>query len=201
MKRALIYIGLYCVSFGFIISMFVVPKQPIAYYPWITDSILFFSFLFLTKYFVYMLLSPWYDTSIAIQKLKYRKHIMSYQPKVSVIIPAWNEEVGLVHTIESLLKSSYPNLEVIVVNDGSTDSSDALMRDFVARHNHQSENTKKIVYHYKENGGKGSALNKGIELSSGEIILTVDADGIVDKDAVKNFVAYFCQSESHGCSR
>ncbi|KKR15145.1 MAG: Glycosyl transferase family 2 [Parcubacteria group bacterium GW2011_GWC1_39_29] len=198
MKKALIYVGLYCVSFGFIISMFLVPKQSVVYIPWITDSILFFSFLFLTKYFIYMFLSPWYDTSIAIQKLKYRKHITSYQPRVSVIVPAWNEEVGLIHTVESLLKSSYPNLEIVVINDGSTDSSDTLMRDFVAQHTYQSENTKKLVYHYKENGGKGSALNKGIEISSGEIILTVDADGIVDTDAVKNFVAYFSNPKVMG---
>lgn len=196
-RSTLIYIGLYLISFSFIASIFIVPKQSTIYIPWITDSILFFSFLFLTKYFIYMFLSPWYDTAIVIRRLKYRKQIMSYQPRVSVIIPAWNEEIGLIHTVESVLKSSYHNLEVVIVNDGSTDSSDSLMRDFTANYN-KSENTKKIIYHYQGNGGKGSALNKGIQLSSGEIILTVDADGIVSQDAVKNFVAYFADPKVMG---
>lgn len=196
-KSTLIYISLYLISFAFIASIFVVPKRSVVYIPWITDSILFFSFLFLTKYFIYMFLSPWYDTVMAIQRLKYKKHIACYRPKVSVIIPAWNEEVGLIHTVESVLKSSYSNLEIIVVNDGSTDNSDLLMRDFIAP-NDKSENTKKITYHYKENGGKGSALNKGIELSSGEIILTIDADGIIGQDTVKNFITYFANPKVMG---
>ena len=50
---------------------------------------------------------------------------------------------------------------------------------------------KTILYHYKENGGKGSALNKGIELSSGSLIVTIDADCIVHQDAIENFVAHF----------
>lgn len=195
-KTFFIYLALYVVSFAFIVSLFVVPKHSTIYIPWLTDSILFFSFLFLTKYFIYMFLSPWYDTSMGIQKLKYRKEIALYQPKVSVIIPAWNEEVGLIHTVGSLLKNSYPNLEIVVVNDGSTDNSDALMRDLIAEN--QGESSKKVIYHYQENGGKGNALNKGIRLSSGEIILTVDADGIVDKDAVKNFVAYFANPHVMG---
>lgn len=196
-KRALIYIGLYLTSFALIASIFIVPKQSTVYIPWITDIILFFSFIFLTKYFIYMFLSPWYDTAMAIQKLKYRKQIVSYQPRVSVIIPAWNEEVGLLNTVESLLNNSYPNLEIVVVNDGSTDNSDQLMQDFMATHD-ESENTRKIVYHYKENGGKGSALNRGIQLSSGEIIMTVDADGVVSQDAVKKFVAYFTDPKVMG---
>ena len=196
-KRTITYISLYLISFAFIASIFVIPKRSVIYIPWITDGILFFSFLFLTKYFIYMFLSPWYDAMMAIQRLKYKKQITSYQPKVSVIIPAWNEEVGLISTVKSVLKSTYSNLEIIVVNDGSTDTSDALMREFVASYN-ENEHTKKIIYHYKENGGKGGALNKGIELSSGEIIISIDADGIIGQETVKNFVAYFANPKVMG---
>lgn len=195
-KTIFIYLILYIVSAAFIASVFFVPKQSTVYIPWITDSILFFSFLFLTKYFIYMFLSPWYDTAIAIRRLRYSKQIASYQPKVSVIIPAWNEEIGLIHTVESLFNNSYHDFEVVVINDGSTDDSDSLMRTFIRR-NH-SESPKKIIYHYQENSGKGSALNKGIELSSGEIIITVDADGIVSQDAIKNFVTYFADPRVMG---
>ena len=139
-----------------------------------------------------MVLSPWYDAIWGIWKARNKALLANYQPKVSVIVPAWNEEVGLLSTVKSIMESTYDNIEVVVINDGSTDNSDHMMRDYVKEIEQSTTHTNKtILYHYKENAGKGGALNKGIEISHGDIIVTVDADSVVHKNAIKNFVAHF----------
>lgn len=142
-----------------------------------------------------MMVSPWYDVVIAFQrKRQTEKGLPSYRPLVSVIVPAWNEEVGLVKTVKTILESEYANVEIIVVNDGSTDGSDLLMRTFINEYNamHKKDPCKiDIVYNYKENGGKGLALNDGVRLSKGEIIVSIDADCMLLPSTVGNFVRHF----------
>ncbi len=185
------YCCLYVVSFGVIASV-LYPPRAIRGIPWLERVIIIMSFIYLARYFVYTMISPWYDVKWEIWRAKNQKRIQEYRPKVSVIIPEWNEEIGLVSTVKSVLRGSYENLEIIVINDGSTDHSDKIMQAFIAhRESYPHETSKTIQYFFQENGGKGSALNKGIELATGEIILTIDADCIVEKDAVKHFVAHF----------
>jgi len=163
----------------------------------VRDVIIFFASTLLLKYTVYMLISPWYGLWHW-RKSKVRMLKGPYYPLVSVIIPAWNEEVGLLATVKTLLESSYRHLEIVVVNDGSTDNSDAIMRNFVAKYNQAMqgiEDAPRLLYHYKANGGKGAALNTGIRLSHGYIIISVDADCIVHRDAVKHFVRCFTDPE------
>lgn len=72
------------------------------------------------------------------------------------------------------------------------------MRAFVEKYQRSVEGIKNpasIIYHYQPNGGKGSALNTGINLAHGEIILTFDADSVVHKDAIQHFVSYFADPE------
>jgi biofilm PGA synthesis N-glycosyltransferase PgaC len=156
--------------------------------------IISFATILLSKYFMYMFVSPWYDFRMAVeQKILEEKRRAPYNPKVSVIVPAWNEEVGLVRTVRTILESSHRNLEVVVVNDGSTDNSDRLMRQFIAEYegDHAEEDRIPIVYLYKENAGKGHALNDGIKLSTGEIIISIDADCVLLPSTIPNFVKYF----------
>lgn len=103
------------------------------------------------------------------------------EPSVSVIVPAYNEGVVLADCLGSILNSGYPRLEVIVVNDGSTDNTEEVMERFSDR----------VITINKENGGKGSALNAGIERASGEILMFVDADGIFTEDTIPNMLAGF----------
>jgi biofilm PGA synthesis N-glycosyltransferase PgaC len=195
LQKIALYAALYAVTAGIILSLFLVAPYERNDFPLFRDFIILFASILLTKYFIYMTVSPWYDVVIA--RLRARRRAAGtapYRPKVSVIIPAWNEEVGLVATVETVLASSYGNMEVIVVNDGSVDGSDAKMRAFLAAYDAvpAAERGKiPVVYKYKENGGKGRALNHGIMLSTGDIIVSIDADCALLPDTVGNFVRYF----------
>ena len=160
-------------------------------FPLFRVFIITFATILLTKYFLYMIVSPWYDVMLIFERvMRKEKKLSLYQPKVSVIIPAWNEEVGLVKTVKTVVASTYSDLEVVVVNDGSTDKSDELMKEFLKDHT-ATKSTVPIVYIYKENGGKGNALNDGIKASTGEIIISIDADCVLLPDTVSNFVKHF----------
>lgn len=142
------------------------------------------------RYFINIFISPWYAVISRIDRLKYKR--LSYSPRVSVIIPAWNEEVGIINTIKSIVNNTYKNIEVIVINDGSTDNTDQLVRNFIRLYG-QRKNPAPIAfrYLYKANGGKSSALNAGVKLARSEIIVTSDADSFMDKYAIENLVNYF----------
>lgn len=103
-------------------------------------------------------------------------------PLVSIIVPAFNEERVIARSIESLVETDYPNKEIIVVDDGSTDNTFAIASSY---------GRLGVKVYRKENGGKHSALNYGIRLSSGEIIVTVDADSIIARGAVRALVRKF----------
>jgi cellulose synthase/poly-beta-1,6-N-acetylglucosamine synthase-like glycosyltransferase len=188
----LVYSMLYLITGGIIAStMFLLP-HPASDFPILRFIIICLASVLLTKYFVYMFVSPWHDVLVSWRNLRYRNELADFYPTVSVMIPAWNEERGLLDTIRTLLKSTYRNVEIIVVNDGSTDGSDSLMRKFLEKYDAQKKTNKiNIVYHYKENGGKGAALNTAIELATGDILVSIDADCVVMPETISNFVKPF----------
>lgn len=104
--------------------------------------------------------------------------------RVSAIIPAYNEEKVILKTIESILESDYKKLEIIVVDDGSKDKTSQLVKE-----KYGSNPTVKLIT--KENGGKSSALNVGIREATGEYLLLLDADTIVEKDAISRMIPHF----------
>ncbi len=156
---------------------------------------IYFAGLMLVKYFLFLLIAPFYPLKekwrrIRIARKKKKGELpANYQPLVSVVIPAWNEEVGIVKSVKSLLENDYPNLEIIVVNDGSTDRTEEKLLEYL--HQLPHEKAKKVRYFYKENGGKGTALNLGIKKSKGEIIVTMDADSAFAPQTISNLVKYF----------
>ena len=107
-----------------------------------------------------------------------------YQPSATVLIPAYNEESVIVHTVRAALASGYPRLEVLVVDDGSTDRTAALVRQ-----NFGADPRVRLLT--QENHGKPAALNHGLAVASGEIIVSIDADTIVDKEAIPRLVWHF----------
>lgn len=98
-------------------------------------------------------------------------------PRVSVIIPTYNCEKYIVQTIESVLKQTYSNFEIIVIDDGSTDNTKKIIEKFINSH--------KIRYIYQTNSGQSAARNKGIEESNGEYIAFLDADDYWKKEKLK----------------
>lgn len=114
-------------------------------------------------------------------------------PFFSVIVPAHNEEEGIADTIHNLEKIDYPNFEVIVVNDGSTDKTSQVL-DKLAK-----EYPKWLrVINLSPNGGKAKALNMGILMSKGELILTIDADCFINADVLKWMAWHFENSPRVG---
>ena len=101
-----------------------------------------------------------------------------YRPLVSVIVPVYNISRYIKKCIDSLSRQTYENIEVILVDDGSTDSSGSLC-DLYA------EKDKRIRVIHKKNGGLSDARNKGIEGAIGDYISLVDGDDFVDEDYIE----------------
>lgn len=105
-------------------------------------------------------------------------------PLVSVIVPAYNEEVNAVRTISSLLKQEYENLQIIFVDDGSKDQTYNVVDDAF-------QNNSRVKVMTKPNGGKASALNYGIERAAGDFVVCIDADTQLKTDAVSQLMKKF----------
>jgi cellulose synthase/poly-beta-1,6-N-acetylglucosamine synthase-like glycosyltransferase len=127
---------------------------------------------------------------------------------VTIVVPAFNEAAVIVHSVRALLASRYRELQVMVVNDGSTDATlDALVRAFelvpverVPRANlvtapvrgvYASRHDARLVVIDKENGGKADALNCGIRYAAYPLFCSIDSDTILDPDALARLVWAF----------
>lgn len=99
---------------------------------------------------------------------------------ISVVVPVYNTEKYLERCLSSLCEQSYSKLEIIVVNDGSTDNSTQILEEYERR------DSRVKVYH-KTNGGLTSAVCLGVKQAAGEYIAFVDSDDYVDKDFILNF--------------
>jgi biofilm PGA synthesis N-glycosyltransferase PgaC len=110
------------------------------------------------------------------------------EPLVTVLIPAHNEEKVIVRCLDSVCASTYQNLQIIVVDDASEDSTAKFVKDYIVRHQKRDIS----LVRRRKNVGKGSALNYALRhRAQGEFSMTVDADSILGKDAVENAIAYF----------
>lgn len=126
-------------------------------------------------------------------------------PPIAIIAPAYNEAANIVDSVRSLLNVRYPDHQVIVVNDGSTDETFQLLVDHfdlerIDRVVHRQIETEPVRGIYrspleerllvvdKENGGKGDALNVGINVSRAPLVCCVDADTIIEEDALLRMV-------------
>ncbi|SER94393.1 glycosyltransferase [Pedobacter rhizosphaerae] len=127
-----------------------------------------------------------------LQRKKAKKNvhnlIKSPAEKVSIIIPAYNEEITAVQTIKSLLKTNYPDFELIFVDDGSKDETYAMV-------NAQFGNHPQVKVFRKANGGKASALNYGIAQATADYIICIDADTQLKNNAVTELMRYFYQPQ------
>ncbi|WOH37732.1 glycosyltransferase family 2 protein [Thalassotalea fonticola] len=144
----------------------------------------------LSKYILQLIALPFYTLK---EKLQHKSNQKTNQStlSVSVIIPAYNEEVGIIKTLKSVLNTGYKKLEVIIVNDGSTDNTHQLVTNFISEIKENEYDNTRIKYLQLNNGGKARALNKALKLASNDIIMTIDGDCLMDKNAISNTVKRF----------
>jgi cellulose synthase/poly-beta-1,6-N-acetylglucosamine synthase-like glycosyltransferase len=133
-------------------------------------------------------------------------------PRVSVLAPAFNEGVTVVESVGSLLRLNYPQLEVVLINDGSADQTlEALARAFrlvpvhtiyqrVVSHQpivqiYRSPIEPALIVIDKVNGGKADALNAGLNVASGELVCAIDADTLIERDALMWMVGPFIERD------
>lgn len=112
------------------------------------------------------------------------KHLHLDNNPVSVIVPAYNEEVNAIRTVESLLHQDYPNLEIIFVDDGSKDETFKKVKETF-------KDNPKVKVFTKLNGGKATALNFGIGHAIGDYVVCIDADTQLAPDAVSELMKKF----------
>ncbi len=116
------------------------------------------------------------------------EELAAYRPKVAVLIPAYNEEKVIVRTIQSVLDSDYPNLDVIVIDDGSKDRTLEVAREAFRK----DEAAGRVRILTKTNAGKAEALNFGLEhLQDETVFVGIDADTIIAPDAISHLVPHF----------
>lgn len=100
---------------------------------------------------------------------------------ISVVIPLYNKEKSIASTLQSVYEQTYTDYEVVIVNDGSTDNSANVVKDFIARIDDRCIANRWTLIN-KPNGGVCSARNRGIEEAKGEYVALLDGDDIWDKE-------------------
>jgi cellulose synthase/poly-beta-1,6-N-acetylglucosamine synthase-like glycosyltransferase len=150
----------------------------------IAYTVIFYSFVFLAVY-----AQVFFFVTFLEKRKKIVKHTddlkLKYYPTVTVTLPCYNEEKTLEGTVNSLLALDYPKdkLMFFLVNDGSTDNTLEIMNKF--------KDNPSIKIFNKENGGKHTALNLGLENSTSEFFSCLDADSFVDPQSLKRMMSYF----------
>lgn len=108
--------------------------------------------------------------------------------KTSVIVPIYNAEKYLARCLDSILIQADENVELILINDGSTDKSEEIIKTYLGKYKSS------IKYIKKENSGVANSRNVGLEKATGEYIIFVDSDDYIEKDLFKKLEQYMNQS-------
>jgi cellulose synthase/poly-beta-1,6-N-acetylglucosamine synthase-like glycosyltransferase/peptidoglycan/xylan/chitin deacetylase (PgdA/CDA1 family)/spore germination protein YaaH len=117
----------------------------------------------------------------------HRQASPGFNPRIAVLIPAYNEEKVIVRTVRSVLHSDYENLHVIVIDDGSTDDTFEVARAAYAREIAAG----RVEVLTKANGGKAAALNYALERLDEEFYVGIDADTVIAADAIAKLIPHF----------
>ena len=147
-------------------------------------SLVIFLFILLIRYFGTLFMAYFYITRYTVQEKE------GFYPFISIIVPVFNEGVVLQYSIESLLDIDYPNYEIIIVNDGSTDNTAAIAEELVG-HQRGNSGIVKISLINKPNGGKAKALNAGIQYSEAQFVLCMDGDSQLTPNSLRMAVRHF----------
>lgn len=105
------------------------------------------------------------------------------EPKISVIMPVYNAEKTIERAILSIINQTYNNIELILINDGSTDGTESIIKKYI-----EKENKIEIKYYFQKNSGPSIAKNLGIDMAIGEYILFVDSDDTISENYIESLV-------------
>lgn len=169
----------------------------------------------------FLVVNGWYMILLVSSLLEMRRHMLliadesrhlllssTLSPTISILAPAYNEEATIEVSLRALLALQYPNLELIVINDGSKDKTvEVLIQrfDLVAvktiyeqriktkpvRSLYRSSTYPALVVVDKENGGKADALNVGLSFAKGELVCAMDADTLIESDGLQRMIRPF----------
>lgn len=171
--------GYYWIQFNYLLAL-------IGYYGSNIFSALFITFLLLSAVRLLIMGFMAYKQKQKEKLFALQSNLLSvtHHPLVSIIVPAFNEEVNAVNSINNLLKCDYPFFEIIFVDDGSKDHT--YNNVFNAFKHHA-----KVKVFTKPNGGKASALNFGIQQSAADFVVCIDADTKLATNAVSKLMLHF----------
>ena len=185
---------------------------------WVTQFLVKGQFLVLLYF---LAVNGWYLVLLVSSLLELRRHMLliadesrhlllssTLSPTISILAPAYNEEATIEVSLRALLALQYPNLEVIVISDGSKDRTvDVLIQKFdlvpvktiyerkietkPVRALYRSSTFPGLVVVDKENGGKADALNVGLSFARGELVCAMDADTLIEADGLQRMVRPF----------
>ena len=146
-------------------------------------NVLVYGVWFAATYYVVLLLLVMLSNKDKLHEKK--KWNYKTSPRVSVLVPAYNEEKKIKFTINSLKKIDYDNIEIIVINDGSKDKTSAMVKEAI-----KGDDRFRFIDR-KQNMGKAASLNEGIANSTGEFIATMDADSVVEPKMFYKVLPHF----------
>jgi peptidoglycan-N-acetylglucosamine deacetylase len=148
---------------------------------WLALSVLFFGCTVLAVVRVLML---GIFTLVQARRDSNKELPAGFSPLVTVLVPAFNEGKVIARTVGSILNAGYARVEVMVVDDGSTDDTSEVVRAIAAK-------DPRVTLLQKQNGGKAHAANLGLASATGEIVIAVDADTIILPGSIERLVAHF----------
>jgi poly-beta-1,6-N-acetyl-D-glucosamine synthase len=129
--------------------------------------------------------------SLLLDRRPVRKTLESY-PSLTILVAAYNEEASIADTLKSIASQHYPGeLQVIVINDGSIDRTSSIVRG------HLSGYPWLTLIDLEKNAGKANALNQGLKIARGELVLTVDADSYLYREALRSIVERYREDPPH----
>ena len=118
--------------------------------------------------------------------------------KVSIITPCFNGEAFVGRYLDSILAQTYKNIEMIFINDGSTDRTEEIVKSYIKEFKKQGMS---LIYIYQENKGQAAALNKGLAIFSGDYLTWPDSDDILMPDNIEKKVAFLEENQEYGLVR
>jgi cellulose synthase/poly-beta-1,6-N-acetylglucosamine synthase-like glycosyltransferase len=172
-------------------------------------------FVALALFYLVLYVSAALDMRDYLRRVRAEKYsqILSSEiaPSISMLVPAHNEEATIRESVRALLTLTYPGLEIVVIDDGSTDGTLSVLTTtfgLVPTHPTYDERIKTkmvktilrsqqhpgLVVISKENGGKADSLNAGLNVSGSELVCAIDADTILDPDGLRRLVRPFIRS-------